>query len=89
MPSGATGISGWLPNQAETLAERLVSTGYETYLFSTNPFVSAAHNLAQGFQFTEHSWDDTWGPRLKASRVFDAYRLLRSRVSLIILFYRR
>ncbi|MCH2170862.1 sulfatase [Myxococcota bacterium] len=57
---GATGSDGWLADKYPTLAEVLGAAGYDTYLFSANPFVSEEHNLAQGFEITEYTWSPRW-----------------------------
>lgn len=57
---GAVAAEGWLDDGYVTLAERLRDSGYQTYLFSANPFVSAEHNLAQGFEVQEHPWQPGW-----------------------------
>jgi arylsulfatase A-like enzyme len=65
---GATSSEGWLDDELETLAERLGASGYATYLFSANPFVSAEHNLAQGFEVQEHPWREPWRERVVEAR---------------------
>lgn len=64
---GAVAAEGWLRDDAATLAERLRDAGYETYLFSANPFVSAEHNLAQGFEIQEHPWQPAWREQVRES----------------------
>ncbi|MFT7484814.1 MAG: arylsulfatase A-like enzyme [Candidatus Paceibacteria bacterium] len=48
----------WLEDQHETIAELLGGAGYQTYLWSANPHISAAENFVQGFQTVEHPWDE-------------------------------
>jgi arylsulfatase A-like enzyme len=46
-----------LDNRFATLAELLRDAGYQTFLYSENPHVSAGpSNLAQGFDTVEHPW---------------------------------
>ncbi|MFP6578376.1 MAG: sulfatase-like hydrolase/transferase, partial [Myxococcota bacterium] len=47
----------WLSEDFDTLAERLSSAGYRTYLWSANPSISADENFHQGFDRVEHPWD--------------------------------
>jgi arylsulfatase A-like enzyme len=63
---GATSDEGWLRDEVDTLAERFRDAGYATYLFSANPFVSAEHNLAQGFEIAEHPWQPKWRDAVRA-----------------------
>lgn len=72
VPSHASMFTGLLPtehgtsnekyvlsDQFETLAEQLKTAGYDTYMFSANPFVSAWRqyaSLTQGFDTVEHPW---------------------------------
>jgi arylsulfatase A-like enzyme len=57
--TGANHESRWLDDRFETLAERLSIVGYETYLLSANPNVSAETNVAQGFGYQGHPWLET------------------------------
>ncbi len=46
-----------LEDRYATLAELLRDAGYQTFLYSENPHVSAGRsNLAQGFEAVEHPW---------------------------------
>lgn len=56
----AIGAKGWLDGGHDTLAERLAQSGYQTFLFSSNPFVSDKHNLDQGFETTGYTWESPW-----------------------------
>ncbi|MEE2678174.1 MAG: sulfatase-like hydrolase/transferase [Myxococcota bacterium] len=47
----------WLDDELDTLAERLQRAGYRTYLWSSNPHLSAAKNFTQGFDQVAHPWD--------------------------------
>jgi len=47
----------WLDEGLDTLAERLRRAGYRTYLWSSNPHLSAAKNFTQGFDRIAHPWD--------------------------------
>ncbi|HUU82047.1 MAG TPA: sulfatase [Phycisphaerae bacterium] len=62
----------YLPSDANTLAERLHAGGYQTYLFSANPYISPAHNFTQGFDLAEHPWS----PKYEQ----DALRIVRQKV---------
>jgi arylsulfatase A-like enzyme len=42
----------------QTIAEILRHNGYQTYLFSANPHVSALMNFQQGFDDCDHPWDE-------------------------------
>lgn len=63
---GAIGREGLLGGRFHTVAERLREAGYGTFLFSTNPFVSATHNLTQGFEVVEYAWEEDWASRISA-----------------------
>ena len=71
MPSHASMFTGLFPvehgvntersvlaDDVETIAELLQANGYQTYLFSANPFISSGHGFAQGFQLEEHPDDE-------------------------------
>ncbi len=62
---GAVGSRAWLDDAHLTLAERLGQAGYETWLFSANPFVSSKHNLTQGFATELHPWQTVFEQPLK------------------------
>jgi arylsulfatase A-like enzyme len=70
---GAVADEGWLRDEVVTLAERFRDAGYATYLFSANPFVSAEHNLAQGFEIAEHPWQPEWQGAVRAYMQARAY----------------
>jgi arylsulfatase A-like enzyme len=87
LPSHASMFTGLLPSEhcthnanprlAEehlTIAERLRAAGYQTFLFSANPHVSAdpSRNFTQGFDVTEHPWSPQWAD--------DALRLVREKL---------
>lgn len=70
IPSHASMFTGLLPTQHGannrqkvlvqqhvTFAELLRTWGYQTYLFSANPHISAELSFDQGFQVAEHPWD--------------------------------
>ena len=57
---GATYASKWLDDEFDTLAEVFQRNGYDTYHFSSNPWVSDGRNLTQGFDVREHPWDERW-----------------------------
>jgi arylsulfatase A-like enzyme len=54
---GAGFEHAWLDDQHDTLAEQLRTAGYQTFLWSANPHVSAVENFTQGFEVAEHPWD--------------------------------
>ena len=75
-PSHASMFTGLLPTQHgthadaprladehTTLAERARGAGYRTWLWSSNPHVGRAENLAQGFEEVEHPWRAPWRAR--------------------------
>jgi arylsulfatase A-like enzyme len=62
---GAVGEDGWLADAHQTLAETLSEAGYDTFFFSANPFISAAHNFTQGFDWVAHPWEDPWRDKLR------------------------
>lgn len=45
-----------LPGELSTVAELLQGSGYQTYLFAANPYISEEHNFTQGFDVSEHPW---------------------------------
>jgi len=55
---GVNALTSRLDDRFETIAEILLQEGYQTYLFSANPFVSRASNLSQGFEIQEHPYDE-------------------------------
>jgi len=64
---GADAAGHALADEFATAAERFRDAGYRTYLFSSNPFVSALTNLQQGFDVVEHPWSARY--REEASRI--------------------
>jgi arylsulfatase A-like enzyme len=84
LPSHASLFTGLLPSEHcvhnenprlddsfTTLAERLRDAGYQTFLYSENPHVSAGpSNLAQGFDAVEHPWSP--GRAEAARRIVEA-----------------
>lgn len=66
--------NNYIVDEFSTLPELLSERGYQTYLFSANPHVSRARNMSQGFDVTEHPWDDKY---MKA-----AYRIMRKKIPL-------
>ncbi|MDE1865463.1 MAG: sulfatase-like hydrolase/transferase [Candidatus Micrarchaeota archaeon] len=62
---GTRSIDPWmvktrfLNDGADTLAKRLSSLGYQTSLFSNNPFLSSFTNLGSGFERIEDLWLDS------------------------------
>lgn len=57
---GATSQHKWLDNRFVTLAEVLTDAGYDTWLFSANPYLGDHTNLGQGFATREFPWDERW-----------------------------
>lgn len=53
----------WLDHHFETLAERLGAAGYDTFAFSSNPYLSSSTNLLQGFEHVALSWEGPWADR--------------------------
>ncbi len=47
----------WLDGHHVTLAEHFGANGYATWAWSSNPYLSVATNLLQGFDTIELSWD--------------------------------
>jgi arylsulfatase A-like enzyme/4-amino-4-deoxy-L-arabinose transferase-like glycosyltransferase len=75
IPSHASLFTGLLPSEHcthnanerlddrfETLAELLRAAGYQTFLYSENPNISAepGRNFAQGFDEVVHPWSPAW-----------------------------
>ena len=69
IPSHASMFTGQLPSEHgtsdasptlhpdhETIAERLRTHGYQTYLWAANPNLAAVRNFHQGFERAEHPW---------------------------------
>jgi arylsulfatase A-like enzyme len=71
---GTYGADGWLDDEYETLAETLSAAGYETYLFSANPFISKSTNMIQGFRTVEHPWEEPWRSRVLSESASEALR---------------
>ena len=57
---GANAGERHLADEFTTVAEIFRDAGYRTYLYSSNPFVSATTNLHQGFDVQEHPWDEKY-----------------------------
>lgn len=84
-PTHASMFTGLLPSQHgtnyghryldehhHTVAELLRDAGYDTYLWSANPHISAVENFSQGFDAQEHPWDPKYSS--------DAIRIVRSKI---------
>ncbi len=54
---GVQDVVSELSEEHDTVAELLRDQGYQTYLFSANPFVSRSTKFSQGFQIEEHPYD--------------------------------
>lgn len=50
----------WLDGRFLTLAEHLGASGYETWAWSANPYLSESSNLLQGFETVHLAWDGGW-----------------------------
>lgn len=57
---GATADHKWLDARFPTMAESFSDYGYDTYLFSANPYLQDHTNLGQGFDKREYPWDTKW-----------------------------
>lgn len=57
---GVEATNKWLDSYHVTLAEWLGQSGYDTYAFSANPFVSKDTNLTQGFDVSENAFAGDW-----------------------------
>lgn len=57
---GANAEHKWLDNRFTTMAEWLGQHGYDTYLFSANPYLGDHTNVGQGFDVREHPWTKRW-----------------------------
>ena len=55
---GAHAGHKWLDDSHHTLAELLYAHGWDTWLFSANPFLGDHTNLAQGYAERHFPWDD-------------------------------
>lgn len=74
MPSehGASNEHPQLDERFDTFAELLKRSGYDTYLFSANPFLCDALKFTQGFDRAEHPWSPVYRER--------AIEIVRSRI---------
>ncbi|RMF78527.1 MAG: DUF229 domain-containing protein [Planctomycetota bacterium] len=57
---------------ARTLAELLAREGYDTYLYSANPYIARDKAVTRGFDTVEHPWDDQYRA--------DAVRLITAKI---------
>ncbi len=57
---GAKASHKWLDERFITMAEWLGQHGWDSYLFSANPFVSKDTNMSQGFDRFEAPWSKRW-----------------------------
>ncbi len=57
---GAWATHKWLDARFPTLADTFWLAGYDTYLFSANPYLDDHTNLGQGFETREFPWDAKW-----------------------------
>ncbi|MCB9682073.1 MAG: sulfatase [Alphaproteobacteria bacterium] len=57
---GANSGHKWLDGRFTTMAEAFRDTGYDTYLFSANPYLGDHTNMGQGFETREFPWDAKW-----------------------------
>jgi arylsulfatase A-like enzyme len=69
LPERAHGVSAdhnWLDSAHETIAETLSATGYDTWVFCSNPYLAKDTNLLQGFDKQEFPWDKAWMDKVGA-----------------------
>jgi len=57
---GAHNMQPVLDESFDTIAELAKRNGYATYLFSENPYISADGKFDQGFDLSEHPWDQRY-----------------------------
>lgn len=60
---GANNSFPMLDGRHVTLAEVFQNAGYRTYAFTENPHLGTSKNFVQGFDVTEHPWDDKYKER--------------------------
>jgi arylsulfatase A-like enzyme len=58
-----------LDESFDTFAEHFRTNGYDTYLFSANPYLGDHTQLGQGFDTREFPWDAAWKGKAKANTV--------------------
>jgi arylsulfatase A-like enzyme len=63
---GVTADTKFLEDRFVTVAEALSEIGYDSWVFSANPYMSSETNILQGFRTIEHPWDDVWQPKVAA-----------------------
>jgi arylsulfatase A-like enzyme len=63
----------WLDERYTTLAEWVGVHGYQSYLFSANPYVHHSTNISQGFEIQEFAYEGRWK---KASKQATADKLI-------------
>jgi arylsulfatase A-like enzyme len=57
---GANPEWSWLDERFPAIAELFRDSGYRTYLFSANAYLSSEHNFHRGFDLEEHPWDERY-----------------------------
>jgi arylsulfatase A-like enzyme len=65
--NGATADHKWLDEKFPTMAESFSDYGYDTYLFSANPYLQDHTNVGQGFDAREYPWDAKWKRKAAAN----------------------
>ncbi len=68
LPASAHGAASghkWLDDRFLTFAEWFRDKGYDTYLFSANPYLQDHTNVGQGFEHREYPWDPKWKGKAK------------------------
>jgi arylsulfatase A-like enzyme len=60
---GATASHKWIDSSFPKLAELFRDAGYDTYMFSSNPFVSDMTNSAPGFETVDYVWETPWNEK--------------------------
>ena len=62
---GANAQNKWLDDAHVTMAEWFGQKGWDTWLFSANPYLQSHTNLTQGFDGAAYPWDNTWKGKAK------------------------
>jgi arylsulfatase A-like enzyme len=78
---GVNNDSTRLGEKQQTLAQLLTENGYQTYAFSSNPYVSERTRLTRGFEIVEHPFDPE---REQTAAELVMPRLLAARKSLYL-----
>ncbi|NCG19333.1 MAG: sulfatase-like hydrolase/transferase [Rhodobacterales bacterium] len=57
----------WLDNRFVTLAEHFRANGYDTYAYTSNPYLSENSNILQGFDTIDYAWKAPWAEKAAAA----------------------